>query len=107
MVNRWKRSPERSSMTDAKDEKLHLKRDDVVWREVDGELVVLELSTTTYLTLNGSAKALWLCLADGATSGELARVLADRYQISAEQAMSDTDLFLSDLEERHLLHRQS
>ena len=90
-------------MADTTGEKLHLKVDEVVWREVDEELVVLELSSTTYLMLNGSAKHLWLRLADGATSEELVTMLTDLYQISREQARTDTESFLSNLTERKLL----
>ena len=54
-------------MTHHPEEKLQLKAEDVVWREVGDELVVLELSTSTYLTLNGTAKQIWERLASGAT----------------------------------------
>ena len=49
-------------MTFGPDERLYVKADDVVLREAGDELVILELTTTTYLTLNGSAKQLWLGL---------------------------------------------
>jgi hypothetical protein len=89
-------------MTD-KSDKLHLRSDDVVWREMDDELVVLELSTTTYLTLNGSAMQLWLRLLDGATPDELVTMLVDKYDIPQELARSDTEAFLDDLTARELL----
>jgi hypothetical protein len=94
-------------MADTTGEKLRLKGDEVVWREVDEELVVLELSSTTYLMLNGSAKQLWLRLADGATSEELVTMLIDLFQISPEQARTDAESFLSNLTERKLLDRES
>jgi hypothetical protein len=94
-------------MADTTGEKLHLKVDEVVWREVEEELIVLELSSTTYLSLNGSAKQLWLRLADGATSEELATMLTDLYQISPEQARTDAESFLSNLTDRKLIDRDS
>ena len=87
----------------APDKKVQLKAEDVVWREVDDELVVLELSTSTYLTLNGAAKHLWETLADGATIEQLVESLVERYQIPAEQARSDTESFLAALADRALL----
>jgi hypothetical protein len=92
-------------MTYSSEEKLQLKVDDVVWRDVGDELVVLELSTSAYLTLNGSAKHLWEGLASGATSDALVQMLVDRYQITTQQARSDTEAFLSALAERELLVR--
>ncbi|MGA3146703.1 MAG: PqqD family protein [Acidimicrobiales bacterium] len=85
------------------DENLQLKVDDLVWREVGDELVVLELSTSTYLTLNGTARYLWESLADATTVDGLVQTLVDRYQIPAAQARSDTEAFLSALTDRELL----
>jgi hypothetical protein len=90
-------------MTYSPDEKLQLKVDDVVWREVGDELVVLELATSTYLTLNGTAKHLWVSLSGGSTADELTEMLAERYEISIEQARSDTESFLAALADRELL----
>jgi hypothetical protein len=90
-------------MTFSSDEKIQLKVDDVVWREVGDELVVLELSTSTYLTLNGTAKHLWVSLSGGSTVDELTAMLADRYEIPKEQARSDTESFLAALAGRELL----
>ncbi|MGD0391388.1 MAG: PqqD family protein [Acidimicrobiales bacterium] len=90
-------------MSMSPDENLQLKVDDLVWREVGDELVVLELSTSTYLTLNGTARCLWESLADATTVGGLIQTLVDRYQISADQAKSDTEAFLSVLTDRELI----
>jgi coenzyme PQQ synthesis protein D (PqqD) len=80
-----------------------LRVDEVVWREVGDDLVVLELSTSTYLTLNGSAKQLWISLAEGGTVPGLVERLTELYGISDEQASSDTEAFLAALAERKLL----
>lgn len=92
-------------MTDDTGQKLQLKVDDVVWREVEDEdeLVILELSTSTYVTLNGSAKFLWVTLANGSTLDELVLSLVSRYSISTEQARSDIMSFVSALDERELI----
>ena len=61
------------------------------------------MTTTTYLTLNGSAKQLWLGLLDGATVEELVGTLSGQFGISPEQARADTESFVSALTERALL----
>jgi hypothetical protein len=86
-------------------EKLQLRVDDVVWREVEDELIVLELSTSIYLTLNGTAKHLWEGLATGSTIDGLVTMLTDRYGIDPEHARADTESFLSALDARSLLLR--
>ena len=80
-----------------------LRVDDVAWRDVGDELIILELATSTYLTLNGSAKQLWLGLASGASIEQLVDTLVSTYGISAEQAGSDTEVFLAALVERKLV----
>ena len=90
-------------MTSDVDKTLHLKVDDVVWRKIGEELVVLELSTSTYLTLNIAAAHLWVVLADGATVGELVDSLCNKYGISPEKSRNDVDAFLCALRERELV----
>jgi hypothetical protein len=85
------------------DEKLQINVDAVVWRDVGDELVVLELSTSTYLTLNGTAKHIWESLASGVTMDALTDGLADRYGIAPEQARVDAESFVSALADRGLL----
>lgn len=87
--------------------RLRLKVDDVVWREVGDELVVLELSTSTYLTLNGTAKRLWEALATGASVSELVEILCRRYRIPVEQASSDVESFMAVLADRDLIVRDA
>ncbi len=90
-------------MTYEPDEKLQLKVDDVVWREVGDELVILELSTSTYLTLNGTAKQLWEGLVTGTTVDALVETLTQRYKITPQHARADAQSFLAALTERDLL----
>lgn len=94
-------------MSAPSEEKLQLRVDDVVWRDVGDDLVVLELSTSTYLTLNGTARHIWESLAIGATIDVLIEMLVDRYQITEQRARTDAESFLSALSERDLLVRDA
>ncbi len=42
---------------------LRLRTDDLEWREIDSDIVVLDGRDATYLTLNGSGALLWRMLA--------------------------------------------
>ena len=57
-------------MTASRPEWLQIDSNAAVWREVDGEVLVLELATAIYLTLNGSGWILWNELVDGAFAGK-------------------------------------
>jgi hypothetical protein len=90
-------------MSYSPEDRLQLKVDDVVWRVVGDELVVLELSTSTYLTLNGTAKLLWETIASETTFGHLTGVLIATYGIATDHAQRDAEAFVAELVSRGLL----
>lgn len=83
--------------------RISLDADAVVWREVGDEIVVLEIATAVYLTLNGTARPLWLLLADGTTRDDLAAALVAEYGIAFDRAAADVDDLLRALAARSLL----
>lgn len=82
---------------------MKLRTEDLTWREVGDELVVLKLSTSTYLALNTVARELWSQLEDGATAKELEEGLVARHEISTEQAAGDVGAFVANLRRLGLL----
>ena len=83
--------------------RLQLRVDDLEWRSVDDEIVVLDLASGSYLTLNGSAGVLFRRLIDGATSQDLVASLLDEYDTTAEQATTDVAGFVESLRANNLL----
>lgn len=67
---------------------------DLSWREVDGEVVVLDLTSSTYLSLNGSGTVLWLALAEGTDEAGLADVLVEHFGVERLVAERDATAFL-------------
>ena len=84
---------------------LHLRADDLSWREIDTEVVAVDVSTSMYLSANESGAVLWRLLAAGATRAELAASLEERYGIDRERAEADVDAFIESLQQRHLLRK--
>jgi hypothetical protein len=80
-----------------------LKPDAVEWREIEGEVVAIDVRTDTYLGINESGARLWRALASGATCEQLVADLVSTFGISREQATADTDSFLERLAEQDLL----
>ena len=68
------------------DEQLGLDVERAVWRQVGDEVVILDVPTGTYLTLNSSAVTLWKHLEKGASPAELAAELISTYAITQEKA---------------------
>lgn len=82
---------------------LRLRDDDLDWRQIDDEIVVLDARDATYLTLNGPGALLWGLLDKSATRDELVAALLAAYEVDASVAGRDTDAFLEMLAEQGLL----
>jgi Coenzyme PQQ synthesis protein D (PqqD) len=89
------------------DTRFSLRTADLEWREVEGELVALDLRDSRYLAVNPSGQVLWgaLAEAEGATRDELIRKLVDFFDIEPDRAAADVDAFTAELESRDLLVR--
>jgi hypothetical protein len=86
---------------------VRIRRGEVNWQELDDEVVVLDLASSEYLRLNGSAALLWRRLVDGAEIDDLAELLVGTYGIDPSIASSDAASFTRQLEERGLLEPSS
>jgi hypothetical protein len=85
---------------------LRLRNDAVRWREIDREVVAIDLDSSMYLSTNDSGLLLWRRLADGTTRVELVEVLVHAFGIDAARAEADVAGFLDELEARNLLERE-
>jgi hypothetical protein len=74
-----------------------------VLKEIAGECVVVAVDAALDLdgmiTLNDTAKTMWLCLENGADRAQLIGALTDEYEVSAELAAEAVDQFTARLEE--------
>lgn len=76
---------------------------DLEWQLVTGEVVMLDLRTSCYLSLNRSAATLWPLVVAGTSRGELVDSLTTTYGIDALAAGRDVDALVSQLSEADLL----
>jgi hypothetical protein len=82
---------------------VRLRSEDLQWKELDDEIVVLDSKEGTYLAINGSGAVLWPRLAAGATMPELVQALVDAYRLEEDVAKRDTQEFVASLGARGLL----
>lgn len=75
----------------------------VSWRDVDGEVIALDVGSGEYLSLNGSGRALWMALVEPTSVEELGAVLTEAFDVSEEVAAADPRAFVADLLDRSLL----
>jgi hypothetical protein len=91
------------------EKRLKLRGADLDWRELEGELVALDLRESRYLAINRSGQVLWAALAesDGATRDELIDRLVREFDLEQARAAADVDAFTAELESRGLLSQDA
>jgi coenzyme PQQ synthesis protein D (PqqD) len=82
---------------------IRLRTDGLTWREIDDELVVLDVVRSNYLATNEAGRLLWRSLASGTTRDDLVRELSDAFELEVETACADVDRFLDELRAQALL----
>jgi hypothetical protein len=87
----------------AVNDEVRLRSDTLTWREVEGEIVALDLQASAYLGVNRTGTALWQELAAGTTRDRLVSRLRTEFGIDEETAARDVDEFLEALDEHELL----
>ena len=79
------------------------RRPDVLWREIDGSVVGLDLRSSRYFTLNGTGLLLWKRLAEEAEVDDLVDELVRQHDLEHERARTDVEMFVSSLRDNGLL----
>ncbi|NED99593.1 PqqD family protein [Phytoactinopolyspora halotolerans] len=82
---------------------MKLRTESVSWREIDGEMVILDLESSTYMKTNESGSTLIRMLVEERSMDELVQSLVDAYDVPAEEASEDAGAFVAMLRERNLL----
>lgn len=75
---------------------------DLTWREVDGEIIALDLVSSTYFTTNQTGAHLWRLLIEGATLAQMSEWLVRTYAVTGDAA-SDASAFVDLLRSHSLL----
>jgi hypothetical protein len=66
-----------------------------VWRELDGETIVLDLEKSSYLALNDTGTLLWPAMVEGTSTDHLVDLLVERFGIPRSQAATDVAAFVA------------
>jgi hypothetical protein len=85
--------------------RLRLRDDAVRWREIEQEIVAVDLGRSDYVSTNESGVLLWRRLAVGTTRQQLVEELVSAFGIDRGRASEDVGRFLDELDARNLLER--
>ncbi len=80
-----------------------LRSEGLEWRQVEGEIIALDVATSRYLSVNRTGAVLWSDLATGASREDLVSRLVDEFGVDRETATEHLDAFLGSLAEENLL----
>ena len=73
---------------------VRIRSTNVSWREVDAEVIALDLDSSTYFSTNRTGALLWHAMVDEATVGSLVTLLENSFRVPAETARVDVNAFL-------------
>jgi hypothetical protein len=76
---------------------------EVLFQEVSGEMVLLDLANESYFGLNKVGTRIWQLLKEDKTLSEVFDVLGHEYEVGDEQLRSDVTQIIDQLLERGLL----
>ena len=82
---------------------LKLRDADLSWSQVGDEVIVLDLRSNAYLSINQTGTSLWEMLVDGSTPATMAEHLVSEFGVEPERARADVEAFVAMLAERDLL----
>lgn len=75
----------------------------VAAREIEAELVLLDLEEGSFFVSRGTGPRIWQLLASGSSVDEVAELVAKRYGLAVEPVKRDVETFVELLLERRLL----
>jgi hypothetical protein len=84
-----------------------IRDDQVAWRKVVEDMVLLDLDTSAYHGLNSTGALVWQGIADGLTEGELASLVASQHPAAAARVPDDVGAFLEALSRIGLIEQGS
>jgi hypothetical protein len=77
--------------------------DDVVFRELDDEAVLLQVETGRYFGLDPVGARMWTVLREAGSVGEALEILCEEYDASRQRLRDDLQELVSALAERRLI----
>jgi hypothetical protein len=86
----------------------HIRNSAIVSREVAGETIVVPIckgvgDLDSVYTFNTVGRSIWHLLENGRSAKELANWIVEHYEVDAEQAFADVQIYLAELQDVGLI----
>lgn len=73
------------------------RNEDYVWRDIGGEVVILNADGTQVCLLNETAATIWTLLDGARDVRAIAQAIEGQYEVPLEEAMADVEAFAGQL----------
>ena len=75
----------------------------IVWREVDGEAVILNVDSSNYFTLNETGTHIWKMLKSGNTVSGITAAMSKEYGVSESRVRNDVNKLITSLKNEKIV----
>ena len=76
---------------------------DISWRDINGELILLNIKTGGYFTLNDTARIVWLAIMEGKYIDYMVKQIKQDFQEEEAIIISDINKFIVSMRESSLI----
>lgn len=80
-------------------------RKNVLWRDVDGEIVLLDTAKSFYFGIGGAGTLIWECLKKGTSVSRILKELEKEYEADEKMLKKDALTFLKQLEKSKIIEK--
>ena len=84
--------------------KVIYKQKKLPWREIEGEVIIVDLDKETVLNLNETGKEIWNSINGTLSAADITKKLTEIYEVEDAQAKKDVTIFIDKLLEKGLIH---
>ena len=77
--------------------------EDIVFRDLAGEAIILNLGTGMYFGLNAVGTQIWRLISEGQSSEQIVAALLEEYEIDEARVRQDLDILLEQLNDAGLV----
>lgn len=88
-------------------EKTFIASSRIQWTEIEGEIILAEVSTETLFGLDGVALTVWNGVVGGKPVGEVVNLVAAEYDAPKDRIQKDVEQFVQRMIDKGWLHEQA
>jgi len=77
--------------------------DEILWREVDDEVVIVDPDRDDYFYLNSTGKEIWELINKGCSIEKIIEVVSNKYKEDREKIRKDIKKFIDNLRKKNIL----